>query len=68
MHRPKMTREEFDKQYMQRNGFRSIEHLEEAGLVSVPCECLWEGCPGWEMVHKSYAEGRFDFVPRRGLK
>ena len=43
-----MTKEEFEKAYVEGGGM-SMEELAEFGLVTVQCDCGEEGCEGWKM-------------------
>jgi hypothetical protein len=50
-----MTREEFEMRYAARSGV-SVEWLRSQGQVVVRCGCGEDGCEGWAMVSKEYAE------------
>ena len=49
MAKPRITRKKFEEQYARRSGM-TVTQLEEGGLFSVPCDCDYKGCWGWQMA------------------
>ena len=46
-----MTKTEFEVRYATNSGM-SVERLYELGLSAYPCDCEYQGCNGWQIVHK----------------
>lgn len=51
---PKITAEEFEKQYAARAGV-TVERLRELGRVVRRCYCDWPECEGWQSVNAEAA-------------
>jgi len=47
-----MTKKEFERGYAQRSNI-TLKQLHKLGLKAHPCDCDFEDCQGWQMLHIS---------------
>lgn len=47
---PNVTLEQFEERYARESGV-TVEWLHENGSEGRPCDCDYEDCEGWQMVH-----------------
>ncbi len=45
-----MTKEEFEWGFAERSKL-TVEQLYELGLHAYPCDCDYEKCEGWQILH-----------------
>lgn len=50
-----MDKAEFEASYAMGSGM-TVEQLHELGLYAAPCECDYEHCKGWQMMHTGQVE------------
>ncbi|MED3562322.1 hypothetical protein [Bacillus xiapuensis] len=45
-----MTKEEFEKRYCEQSGITTEEYYNDCNLITLPCNCDYEGCEGWAAI------------------
>lgn len=57
-HNPKVTLEEFARDYIKESG-KSREFISKYKVI-VPCDCDWGGCRGWGAVPRAFAHEDYE--------
>ena len=64
----KITKEEFEKNWIATTGCRVAELIQRYGFAPVPCDCGESHCEGWRMLTKEQRERETEDKERAGPK